>query len=374
MEELGLDYALLYPTIGLVTLNHPDAELRVAAARAFNSYYAEAYAGYRDRLEPVAVVPTMTPGEAVAELRHAVQVLGLKTAVMSGVVPREVRPDGSRRNWIDTLDHGSLHDYDPLWAACTELKVAPSFHGVGMGWGTRTSRSNYVFNHIGSFATAQEPICRSLIMGGAPARFPALRFSFLEGGVAWAAQLLGDTIGHWSKRNRDAIGQFDPLNIDLELASDLFGRHARGSLADYAGAFAASMKAFREQTPRMDPLDEFEAARFGCAADIVALFRDRFFFGCEADDPMNALAFNRACLPGGVPLNAMFASDIGHWDVPDMLDVLPEAWELVQDGRISEPEFADFTCNNIARLLTGANPAFFDGTAVAGRVSVLVSK
>ena len=35
-----------------------DPELRVAAARAFNRYYAQAYDGLRDRLDPVAIVPT----------------------------------------------------------------------------------------------------------------------------------------------------------------------------------------------------------------------------------------------------------------------------------------------------------------------------
>ena len=42
-----------------------------------------------------------------------------------------------------------------------------------------------------------------------------------------------------------------------------------------------------------------------------------------------------ACSPGGRPLHAMFASDIGHWDVPDAAGVLPEAWEAVEDGRLT---------------------------------------
>ena len=43
----------------------------------------------------------------------------------------------------------------------------------------------------------------------------------------------------------------------------------------------------------------------------------------------------------GAHLNAMFASDIGHWDVPDVRGVLPEAWELVEDGRLTEEDFAE---------------------------------
>ena len=42
----------------------------------------------------------------------------------------------------------------------------------------------------------------------------------------------------------------------------------------------------------------------------------------------------------------MFASDIGHWDVPDVREVLPEAWELVEHGHIDEGEFRAFTYKN----------------------------
>ena len=83
---------------------------------------------------------------------------------------------------------------------------------------------------------------------------------------------------------------------------------------------------------------------------------------------MNALAFDDALLPLGARLNAMFASDIGHWDVPDVREVLPEAWELVEDGHLTEEHFADFTCGNVVRMLTAMNPRFFEGTAVADAV------
>jgi hypothetical protein len=47
-----------------------------------------------------------------------------------------------------------------------------------------------------------------------------------------------------------------------------------------------------------------------------------------------------------------------------MRGVLPEAWELVEDGLVTEEDFRDFTYGNIARMLTAVNPEFFAGTAV----------
>jgi hypothetical protein len=63
-------------------------------------------------------------------------------------------------------------------------------------------------------------------------------------------------------------------------------------------------------------------------------------------------------------MNAVFASDIGHWDVPDMRSVLPEAWELVEKGHIDQAAFRDFTCGNAVRMLTSMNPDFFEGTSI----------
>ncbi len=90
-------------------------------------------------------------------------------------------------------------------------------------------------------------------------------------------------------------------------------------------------------------IDEFVESGIDGPADVARIFSEQLFFGCEADDPLNALAFTPGLLPLGVRLNAFFGSDIGHWDVPDQREVLPEAWELVEHGHISRDDFGDFT-------------------------------
>jgi predicted TIM-barrel fold metal-dependent hydrolase len=368
MEELGFDYALLYPTGGLICTLLDDPELRPALARAFNQYNAEAFAGYRDRLEPVAVIPTFTPEEAIDELEFVVRDLGLKAVVMGAVVPRDPTDDGPNRPWIDTLGHGSRYDYDPLWAKCVELGVTPTFHGVGYGWGTRASTRNYVYNHLGSFAAAQEAACRSIFMGGVAKRFPELRFAFLEGGVSWACQLYFDILGHYDKRNKNTIMHLDPARIDLDEAARLWDEFGSGRLGSMREQFVDSVR--RQVANPEDPamLDEWAEAQISGPDDVGDVFSTQFFFGCEADDPLNSLAFDRRILPESMRLNAVFASDIGHWDVPEMNGVLTEAWELVEDGRLSADDFRDFSCVNAVRMLTAANADFFAGTAVADTV------
>ncbi len=370
LDELGLDYVLLYSTMGFRFMSYPDAEVRTAVARALNTYYAEMYDGLRDRLEPVAFIPMFTPEEAVVELDYCVHELKLKAVMMNGCIPRSVRPDGSHRFWIDTLGHDSSYDYDPVWRRCEDLGVVPTFHGTAKGWGTRLSDQNYVFNHLGDFATAQESVCRSLLMGGVANRFPDLRFEFLEGGVGWAVQLENDLVGHFDKRNVDAIWQFDPERINIDFAQHLFRDHAndrmRRSLGDgdLARAFGMVHKSWEEVTQ----YDDFAASGFRSVEDIARVFQKQLYFGCEPDDPMTSLAFTKPLLPGGYALNATFGSDIGHWDCPDMSQVVSEAWEAVEHGLLTRQEFADFTFGNVVKMLSHLNPTFFKGTVVESAI------
>ena len=87
---------------------------------------------------------------------------------------------------------------------------------------------------------------------------------------------------------------------------------------------------------------------------------------------MNALAFNQKLNPGGARLNALFGSDIGHFNVADMAHVLPEAYELVENELVSETDFRDFTFANPVRFWGEANPDFFKGTVVKDAAAELL--
>ena len=46
----------------------------------------------------------------------------------------------------------------------------------------------------------------------------------------------------------------------------------------------------------------------------------------------------------------MFASDLGHWDLPDACAVLPEAWELVERGHVRADDVKTVTHDNALAL------------------------
>jgi predicted TIM-barrel fold metal-dependent hydrolase len=366
LDELGIDFAFVYPTFGLMVLSVEEPELRQAFTRAFNAYYAEAYAGLGDRLCHAAIVPMHEPSEAVAELEHATGALGLRACVFAGHVLRPLpgaeQVRGAR--WLDLFDAESPYDYDLVWRRCEELGVAPTFHSSAMGWGSRRSLSNYVFNHLGNFAAAGEATCRALFMHGVPVRFPRLRFAFLEGGVAWAASLRADLCAHLEKRGPASIGSLDPRALDRAQLRSLFERYAPKRFSENLAGLDAALAVL--SSPDEDPasLDEFARSGVASAGDVHDVF-ERFYFGCEADDSFVTTAFDARGEHPAPPLRAILGSDIGHWDVPDVTQVLHEAWELVEQRRLSEAQLRAFLFENPVSLFAGANPRFFEGTRIA---------
>jgi len=372
LPEIGLDYTVLYPSLGLVLCTIPEEKTRRLAIRALNTMHAELCGPHADRLTPAAAIPMHTPEEAIDELTHCVRELGLKVAMIPAAVARPLAdfPDAFPAACrFDRFGIDSDFDYDPLWQTFCDLGVAVTGHG-GIGFRYlptgRNSPSNYVFNHILGHADLQEGLCRALVMGGVTHRFPSLRFAFLEGGVGWAAELLGATYAHWSKRNGDALAVYDPARLDVEALSELLTRYGLPpvppEMLQREGASAALVR------------DEFEATGIRGKADLARIFGEQFFFGCEAEDHGVARALDAAGNPLGVTLRPVIGSDIGHWDVQRLSDVLPESRELVEDGILSEEGYRKFTFEYPVRLHTDMNPGFFDGTAVEREVNELLGR
>jgi hypothetical protein len=371
MDELGLDFAVLFPTLAAMFLfGRERSELDLAGCRAYNTFVAEQFRPHGDRMTPAAIIPMYDPADALAELDHAAS-LGLKVALVSAFVWRQIpyvartAPElASKVKRLDAFGLDSEHDYDPVWAKCVERKLPVMMHGFSLGFTDRSSPTNYVHNHMGHFAAAQEAACRSLFMGGVTRRFPSLRFAFLEGGVGWASRLLNDLVGRFRKRNIVALREtLDPASIDKELARRLCRQYGGSAIAGRADEIADSL----EKVMAVDDpahLDEFASCGLERIEDLQSSFVDKFFFGCEADDPLVTLAFQAKLNPLEARLKALFGSDIGHWDVANLTDPVVESYEMVENGLLNGDDYRAFTCDNAVDLFTGVNPGFFAGTVV----------
>jgi len=379
LDELGMDFAIVYPTAGLSIHRIPDDETRRAVVRGYNIVSADFFAKLSDRLTPTAVIPMHTPEEAIAELEFCTTQLGTKVAMFGSNIARRAPGaesiDPALARYTVAFDHiglDSAHDYDAVWQKCRELGIAPTFHTGGRSFGMRNSPSNFTFNHIGHFAAAGHAVAKALFLGGVTRRFPDLRFAFLEGGAGWGCQLFADLIEHWERRGRDGIAYMDPKKLDRKLLRSLVDKYGYD---DYAAELDRRdgwpSKEEDELTGGVPVLDDYAACNITRKEDWIDLYAKPFYFGCEADDRMNVTAFGKAN-PFGARINAIFSSDIGHFDVPDMLSPVPEAHELVEDGFITDEDFRDFTFANAVRLWGTQNPHFFDGTVVAKEAATVL--
>lgn len=385
MDELGIDFAVLYPSAGLVYLNLPHDQFRPALCRAYNTMVADLYRDHTDRMTPVAIIPMYTPEEAVEELDHAVNKLGLKAMMLANFVIRTVpmaegaSPEITRAaHWYDMLALDSPYDYDPVWAKCRELKVAVTSHNTTFGLGMRRSTSNFMYNHCGHFAAGGEMFAKALFFGGVTARFPGLNFAFLEGGTAWGGVLFQGIVSRWEKRNAAAVGNFDSANVDHDLMRRLFDEYAGGLISKHIteelGADPPPRDFGLGPADRTDPamLDDFAECRIERAEDIVERFAKPFYFGCEADDPYAGAALRGEGMPFRRGINALFSSDIGHWDVVDARHVAAEAYEQLEDGLMDESQYRDFMFANAVRL-HGQNPDFFRGTVLEDEAAAVLN-
>ena len=377
LDEAGIDFAIIYGTHALSVLGLGDDELRPVVYRAMNMLYADMFHDVADRMTPVALIPMHSPDEAIAELDFAVGELGLKAIVMNTMLRRpapqvlEAAPHLAQYAMeLHTPAMDMDEAYDPVWAKCVELGVAPTCHNAFRGSGsTHGSTSNYIFNSLGSFAQGSDYFCRALFFGGVPRRFPTLKFAFLEGGAGWAAQLYNSLFEYWEKRNLDALRRnLDPARMDVELLVDMFETYGN----DYLTPDRIRAEPYQSVNSYLDvppeEVDDFAPTGVSKPEDIRDIFYNNFYFGCEADDRLNAVAFDGRINHYELKLNAILGSDIGHWDVPNMTKVMVEAYEMVEHGFMTDDDFRDFTFGNVVGMHAGMNPDFFKGTVVENEV------
>ena len=366
MDELGLDVMLLYPSLALSMMMIPDAAMRIPVVTAVNRMLAEIWAPYSDRIIPAAAIPMYDVAETVEHLRTSAA-MGHKIVAIPANVARPIPgvhalapgayPSAS---WPD---HYGLdtQDYGPVWAEAQRLKLAVSSHGntscryVHSG---RRSPTNFMFNHIGSHSYQQGELTRSLFMSGVTRRFPAMRIAALECGVSWAVQMVMDLVERWEKRGGDHIQQYDPARVDWPLFTSL--------LREHGGPRFANVELVEDPMSHKGapPHDDFGEVPCQSAEQLIKDFADHFYFGCNSDDRGTSWAFRN---PGGFVLKAMFASDVAHWDVPNMANCVAESYEFITRDELNEDEYRKLMFDHVAEYLRAANPDFFAGTIIADR-------
>jgi uncharacterized protein len=174
----GVVAEVVYPSVGMLLCNHPDADYQRACFNAYNEWIAEFCAFAPDRLIGIGQTALRDPAEGIRDL-EAIKALGLRGVMLPGVPPS-----------VNATHGGGDYDdpmYDEFWDAVVELGLPPSFHIL-------TSKSDTPFspnirgpklNNFMAIIRGNQDIIGTLIFGAVFERHPELRVVCVEADAGW---------------------------------------------------------------------------------------------------------------------------------------------------------------------------------------------
>jgi predicted TIM-barrel fold metal-dependent hydrolase len=183
----GVSAEVLYPSIGMLLCNHPDADYKKACFDAYNLWLSEFTAESPDRLIGLGQTALRSPEEGIADLERMKE-LGLRGVMIPGFAAC----------WED----GDYDDprWDPFWRATIDLGLVPSFHILtsgndipGSAWQSRGPKMN---SFLGIIRGCQDLI-GTFVFGGVLERNPDLKVVCVEADAGWLA--------HWMRRADHAM-------------------------------------------------------------------------------------------------------------------------------------------------------------------------
>jgi predicted TIM-barrel fold metal-dependent hydrolase len=175
MDAMGVDYACLFPTPMLFLGLHPQVEIEVAMAQAYNRWLCERILGQEPRIISMLYLPFNDPEAAY----RTVQEFGDRKGVVGFMVtsPR----------------YKPVHDnaYVKTYAALEEIGKPISFHAA-YNWNDQAlaMANRFIAVHALGFMWFNMIHMTNWVVNGLPERFPKLKVMWVESGLTWAYSLM----------------------------------------------------------------------------------------------------------------------------------------------------------------------------------------
>ena len=177
----GVYAEVIYPSVGMILCNHPDADYKKACFDAYNLWITEFQSTDPARLIGLGQTALRSVAEGIADLVR-IKEFGLHGVMMPG--------------YASCHDEGDYDDprWDPLWRAAIDLQLPLSFHILTSGNDQPTNpqfRGPKMNSFLGIIRGCQD-IMGTFVFGGVFERHPDLRIVCVEADAGWAP--------HWAYR------------------------------------------------------------------------------------------------------------------------------------------------------------------------------
>jgi uncharacterized protein len=175
MDAMGVDYACLFPTPMLFLGLHPQVEIEVAMAQAYNRWLCERILAQEPRIISMLYLPFNDPEAAY----RTVGEFGDRNGVVGFMVtsPR----------------YKPVHDnaYIKTYALLEEIGKPIAFHAA-YNWNDQAlaMANRFIAVHALGFMWFNMIHMTNWVVNGLPERFPKLKVMWIESGLTWAYSLM----------------------------------------------------------------------------------------------------------------------------------------------------------------------------------------
>ncbi|MBT6284166.1 MAG: amidohydrolase family protein, partial [Rhodospirillaceae bacterium] len=175
MDAMGVDYACVFPTPMLGLAMHPQPDVEVCLARAYNRWLVEKVLPGSPRMKSMLYLPFNDPAAAlkiVEDFGDAEGVIGFM---------------------VTSVRHRPVHhnDYMKIYSAIQERGLPIGFHS-GFNWDDPMFRTcnRFLAVHALGFTWYNVVHCTNWVLNGMNERFPNLPVIWIESGISWIPFLM----------------------------------------------------------------------------------------------------------------------------------------------------------------------------------------
>jgi predicted TIM-barrel fold metal-dependent hydrolase len=208
MDELGLDYSLMFPTLASLVEERmkDDPELTHDVVHALNEWMYETWQfDYEGRIFSTPVITLPILDRALEELQWCLERGARTVLVRPAPVPSE---KGGTRSF-------GFEEFDPFWQACVDAGIPVSMHASDSGYAEllnawEPSKEFLPFKPT-SFrmaAMGHRPIVDAMMAlncHGAFARNPDLRILSIENGAGWVPEMFDNLSSVYKKMPQEFL-------------------------------------------------------------------------------------------------------------------------------------------------------------------------